>query len=145
MKEKFSSGLGMLYVIYVTLLVVILDKSVQLGLLGSNNFATQIFEKMNYTTEIGKGSTLFFIIFFAMLIILGKLSPHRMFTHKWFGTTLFCFSVYTLGNTYLTIGFTMGYVLHIVCDRFSPRGKKLKFFEFKLPCRNSKNKINVTW
>lgn len=28
MKEKFRSGLGMLYVIYVMILVVILDKSV---------------------------------------------------------------------------------------------------------------------
>ena len=90
------------------------------------------------------GKEYFPIISFSILIILGKLSPHRMFTHKWFGTILFCFSVYTLGNTYLTIGFTMGYVLHIVCDRFSPRGKKLKFFEFKLPCRNAKNKITIT-
>ena len=64
MKEKFRSALGMLYIIYVMILVVILDKSVQLGLLGSNNFTTQIFEKINYTTEIGKGSILFFIIFF---------------------------------------------------------------------------------
>ena len=50
MKEKFRSGLGMLYAIYVIFLVVMLDKSVQLGLLGSNNFIIQIFEEMNYTT-----------------------------------------------------------------------------------------------
>lgn len=91
------------------------------------------------------GKEYFPVIFLAMIIILGKLSPHRMFTHKWFGTTLFCFGVYTLGNIYLTIGFTMGYILHIVCDRFSPRGKNLRFFEFKLPCRNSKNKTTITW
>ena len=67
MKEKFRSGLGMLYAIYVIFLVVMLDKSVQLGLLGSNNFIIQIFEEMNYTTEVGKGSALFFITFFAIL------------------------------------------------------------------------------
>lgn len=85
------------------------------------------------------------VIFFMILIILGKLSPHRMFTHKWFGTITFCFSTYLIGNTYFTIGFSMGYILHIVCDRFSPKGKNLKFFEFKLPCRNSKNKTTISW
>lgn len=85
-----------------------------------------------------------YILFFA-LVILGKLSPHRMFTHKWFGTILFCFSVYLIGNIYLTLGFSMGYILHIVCDRFSPKGKKLRFFEFKLPCRNAKNKTTICW
>ena len=39
----------------------------------------------------------------------------------------------------------MGYILHIVCDRFSPRGKNLRFFEFKLPCKNSKNKTTIAW
>lgn len=85
------------------------------------------------------------IIMFGITTILGKLSPHRMFTHKWFGTMMFCTSVYMIGNIYLALGFFMGYVLHIVCDRFSPRGKNLKFFEFKLPCKNSKNKTTVTW
>lgn len=84
-------------------------------------------------------------LMFSLITILGKLSPHRMFTHKWFGTVLFCLSVYYIGNIYLTLGFAMGYILHIVCDRFSPRGKSLKFLEFKLPCKNSKNKTAVEW
>lgn len=84
-------------------------------------------------------------IMFCIVTILGKLSPHRMFTHKWLGTLSFCGCVYFIGNIYLTLGFTMGYILHIVCDRFSPRGKNLKFFEFKLPCRNSKNKTTIVW
>lgn len=91
------------------------------------------------------GSNFFALILFSVLTILGKLSPHRMFTHKWLGTVLFCYSVYLSGNIYLTLGFVMGYVLHIVCDRFSSRGKNLKFFEFKLPCKNSKNKTSITW
>ncbi len=82
MKEKFRSGLGMLYVIYVMILVVILDKSVQLGLLGSNNFITQIFEKMNYTTEIGKGSILFFIIFFTMFFYITKSNIDEIITYE---------------------------------------------------------------
>lgn len=122
---------------FIVFLIIALVVGYTLGMALNISDIIILFEK--------HGQEYFPIIFFTMLVILGKLSPHRMFTHKWFGTTLFCFSVYTLGNTYLTVGFTMGYVLHIVCDRFSPRGKKLKFFEFKLPCRNSKNKITVTW
>lgn len=87
----------------------------------------------------------FGLIMFCTTTILGKLSPHRMFTHKWLGTIMFCTSVYMIGNIYLALGFSMGYILHIVCDRFSTRGKNLKFFEFKLPCKNSKNKTIVTW
>ena len=53
-------------------------------------------------------------------------------------------------NCFATVMFCITTVLgklspHIVCDRFSPRGKNLKFFEFKLPCKNSKNKTTITW
>ena len=72
-------------------------------------------------------------LYFIILITLGKLSPHRMFTHKWFGTMLFFYTIYNIGNIYLTLGFIMGYTLHIVGDRFSANGKHLNFFEFKLP------------
>ena len=84
-------------------------------------------------------------LYFIILIILGKLSPHRMFTHKWFGTMLFFYTIYNIGNIYLTLGFIMGYILHIVGDRFSANGKHLNFFEFKLPCMNSKNKFSIKW
>ncbi len=85
------------------------------------------------------------VILFAITTILGKLSPHRMFTHKWFGTLIFCTSTFLMGHKYFAIGFTMGYVLHIVCDRFTKQGKNLKFFEFKLPCKNSRNKTVFSW
>ena len=84
-------------------------------------------------------------LYFIILITLGKLSPHRMFTHKWFGTTLFFYTIYNMGNIYLTLGFIMGYTLHIVGDRVSTNGKHLNFFEFKLPCMNSKNKFSFKW
>ena len=82
MKEKFRSGLGMLYAIYVIFLVVMLDKSVQLGLLGSNNFIIQIFEEMNYTTEVGKGSALFFITFFAIFFYIIKSNIDEIITYE---------------------------------------------------------------
>ncbi len=85
------------------------------------------------------------IILFSILTILGKLSPHRMFTHKILGTFLFCLSIYLIGNLYLTFGFIMGYLLHITCDRFTKNGKHLKFFELKLPCKNSRNKTHFSW
>lgn len=85
------------------------------------------------------------VLIFAIVTILGKLSPHRMFTHKWFGTMLFCYSVYLMGNMYFTIGFITGYILHIVADTMTKNGRYLKFFQFKLPCRNSKNKFDISW
>lgn len=105
--------------------------------------ALSVNDVLNFLVSSGKNY--FGIIMFCIVTILGKLSPHRMFTHKWLGTILFCTSVYMIGDIYLALGFSMGYILHIVCDRFSPRGKNLKFFEFKLPCKNSKNKTTVTW
>ncbi|WP_066895175.1 metal-dependent hydrolase [Clostridium nigeriense] len=84
-------------------------------------------------------------LYFIILMTLGKLSPHRMFTHKWFGTMLFFYTIYNIGIIYLTLGFIMGYTLHIVGDRFSTNGKHLNFFEFKLPCMNSKNKFSIKW
>ncbi|MBE6049309.1 MAG: metal-dependent hydrolase [Clostridium sp.] len=85
------------------------------------------------------------VLLFGITTILGKLSPHRMFTHKWFGTIVFCYSTFLMGNKYFALGFTMGYILHIVCDRFTKQGKNLRFFEFKLPCKNAKNKTVFSW
>ena len=85
------------------------------------------------------------VILFSVLTILGKLSPHRMFTHKWLGTTAFCYSIHLMGNEYLSLGFTLGYVLHIIADRITKNGKYLKFFQFKLPMKNSKDKFTISW
>lgn len=85
------------------------------------------------------------IILFSILTILGKLSPHRMFTHKWLGSLMFCLSTYLMGNKFLAVGFTMGYILHIIADRITKNGRYLKFFQFKLPLKNSKNKFTISW
>ena len=80
---------------------------------------------------------------FIAILIFGKLSPHRMFTHKILGTCLFIISVYIIGNNSFTIGFVLGYILHILADKQSPNGKYLRFFEFKLPMHNSKNEFCI--
>ena len=121
----------------IMILVVALLLGNSFGLALSIDDIVNIFK---YTSENYIG-----LIFFCINTILGKLSPHRMYTHKILGTIMFCWSVYLIGNKYLALGFTTGYILHIVCDRFSPRGKNLKFFELKLPCRNSKNKTAIDW
>ncbi|MBS2904852.1 metal-dependent hydrolase, partial [Klebsiella pneumoniae] len=59
------------------------------------------------------------IILFSILTVLGKLSPHRMFTHKWLGTLAFCYSTTLMGNDYLSLGFSLGYILHIIADRIT--------------------------
>ena len=112
-KSKASQVFNKIIMILMVALVV----GYSFGLALSVDDILNIFK---YTSENYLG-----LVFFCVNTVLGKLSPHRMFTHKILGTT--------------------GYILHIVCDRFSPRGKNLKFFEFKLPCRNSKNKTSVDW
>ncbi|WP_294406190.1 metal-dependent hydrolase [uncultured Clostridium sp.] len=93
------------------------------------------FLKLNY-----KG-----VILFSILTVLGKLSPHRMFTHKWLGTLAFCYSAALMVNDYLALGFTLGYILHIIADRITKNGKYLRFFQFKLPMKNSKDKFTISW
>ena len=85
------------------------------------------------------------IILFSILTVLGKLSPHRMFTHKWLGTLAFCYSTTLMGNDYLSLGFSLGYILHIIADRITKNGKYLRFFQFKLPMKNSKDKFTISW
>lgn len=80
------------------------------------------------------------LILFALITIFSKLSSHRSFTHKWFGTLLYCYSVYLFNNLYLFLGFTLGYLLHIICDKFSKNGKYLDFFEFRLPFKTKKKR-----
>ncbi|MGM9933735.1 MAG: metal-dependent hydrolase [Clostridium sp.] len=85
------------------------------------------------------------VLLFSILTVLGKLSPHRMFTHKWLGTLAFCYSTSLMGNDYLSVGFTLGYILHIIADRITKNGKYLKFFQFKLPLKNSRDKFTISW
>ena len=85
------------------------------------------------------------IILFSILTVLGELSPHRMFTHKWLGTLAFCYSTTLMGNDYLSLGFSLGYILHIIADRITKNGKYLRFFQFKLPMKNSKDKFTISW
>lgn len=80
----------------------------------------------------------FGMVLFIVLVVAGKLSPHRGFTHKWLGTLSFCLSAVITFESYFAFGFIVGYLLHIVADRFTKKGKDLNFFEFRLPCQNSK-------
>ncbi|CUO65903.1 MULTISPECIES: metal-dependent hydrolase [Clostridium] len=135
--DSYNSKVRQVFNKILTFLIIAIFIGYMLGIMLNVNDII-LFLQSNFSNYFGA-------IMFCIVTILGKLSPHRMFTHKWLGTLLFCGCVYFIGNIYLTLGFTMGYILHIVCDRFSPRGKNLKFFEFKLPCRNSKNKTTIMW
>ena len=87
----------------------------------------------------------FGLVLFALLALAGKLSPHRGFTHKWFGTGLFCASTFIAFNQAFAIGFTIGYALHILADRTTSAGKHLNFLEFRLPCQNSKGDFKLVF
>lgn len=81
-----------------------------------------------------------YLVTFGILTTLGKLSPHRQFTHKIFGTACFIFCAYKAFPISFFSGFTIGYALHIFADKFTKA--RLKFLEFRLPCQNSRGKFD---
>lgn len=72
---------------------------------------------------------------FVLITILGKLSPHRQFTHKILGTVCFLVSGWLALQTNFFIGYAVGFLLHLVADATTPAG--LKFFDIKLPLQKS--------
>lgn len=80
------------------------------------------------------------LMFLCILTTLGKMSPHRQFTHKWFGTSLFCITAYFAFENRLAVGFILGYILHIIADKTTPAG--IDFLDFKLPLQNRKGKLD---
>lgn len=85
-----------------------------------------------------------YMVLFAVLTILGKLSPHRGFTHKWFGTVCFIITGYMSMNRIMFIGFSLGYILHIIADDKIGR-EKVHFFKFRLPCQSANGKMKIVW
>ena len=82
----------------------------------------------------------FALMILCVLTTLGKMSPHRQFTHKWFGTALFCITAYLAFENKLAVGFILGYILHIIADKTTPAG--IDFFDFKLPLQNRRGKLD---
>ncbi|HSQ87717.1 hypothetical protein [Romboutsia sp.] len=82
MREKFRSSLGLLCFIYVLLFIGIVYKLLQIGLLGKNSLITQGFEKINFESYIGIGSTLFFIIFYSIIFYIVKSNIDEIITYE---------------------------------------------------------------
>lgn len=82
MKEKFRSALGMSYFIYVPLFISIINKAVQIGLFKDNNPITHIFEKINFESPVGVGSTLFFIIFYSITFYIIKSDTDKIIIYE---------------------------------------------------------------
>lgn len=90
-----------------------------------------------FTSNIG-------MILFALVTVLGNLSPHRGFTHKWFGTVCYFISAGLSFNTGMFVGFIIGYLSHLLADNYLTK-EKIKFFEFRLPCQKSNKKFHIVW
>lgn len=80
------------------------------------------------------------LVFFITLTILGKLSPHREFTHKIVGILLFCLTALLTFKLTTAIGFVIGYVMHCLADKTTPAG--LKIMQIRLPFQ-SDNSANI--
>ena len=85
------------------------------------------------------------LLVFIVNIVLGKLSGHRLYTHRFIGTLVFIGSAFMAFNTVFAVGLAVGYLLHIAADRTTADGKNLKFFKVQLPMTNSKGKLHVSY
>lgn len=79
------------------------------------------------------------LILFGIVTVLGKMSPHRQFTHKVLGTCTFILLSYFSFPLYFTIGFSVGYILHIIADKTTSNG--LNFLDFKLPLQDREGNL----
>lgn len=98
----------------------------------NNFFGLKINILINFTPNIT-------LILFGIVTVLGKMSPHRQFTHKVLGTSIFIVLSYFSFPLYFTIGFSIGYILHIIADKTTTNG--LDFFDFKLPLQDREGKL----
>ena len=85
------------------------------------------------------------LLVFLANTVLGKLSGHRLYTHRWIGTLVFVGSVYFAFNLPFAVGFALGYALHLLADRTTAAGKDLKFFRVQLPMTNSRGKFHISY
>lgn len=103
-----------------------------------------IMDKVLSVVKEGALGNIGLLIFIANLV-LGKLSGHRLYTHRWIGTLVAIGSAYIAFNKAFAIGFAVGYLLHILADRTTADGKHLKFFRIQLPMTNSKGRFHVSF
>lgn len=85
---------------------------------------------------------MFFGALLVTLIVLGHLSPHRVFTHKWFGTACFLIIGFFALNKYFFIGYALGYVLHLIADALLTK-EDLRFTTFSLPLHKSDGEFHI--
>lgn len=117
--------------------------AVIIGLVGANYIHVPALDKVLGFAKDGFIGNVGMILFVANLI-LGKLSSHRQYTHRWLGTLVACVSAYMAFAPYVAIGYIVGYASHILADRTTAAGKNLKFYRFQLPMTNSKGEFHVS-
>lgn len=81
------------------------------------------------------------VFIIAIYLVLGRLSPHRQFTHKIIGIGLFFVGALLLLDRQILWFSVAGFLSHIVLDMFTPAG--LKVLDIKLPLQDSHGKFGV--
>ena len=99
-------------------------------------------KSVSYVTDTVVGNL--GLLIFIVNVLLGRLSSHRQYTHRVIGTAIACVSAYMAFPTYIAVGYIIGYVSHILADRFTAAGKHLNFFRLQLPMFTSKGKFHVS-
>lgn len=100
--------------------------------------------KLPILSQFVEDKSLGFVIAFAVLCVLGKMSPHREFTHKILGFIVFSFCMYFISPFLIWITFMLGFLSHVIADKTTPAGRKYHPFDLKLPCQKADGKFDLS-
>lgn len=121
------------YLLWGVLAILVINKYTNLGLL---NYVVNLVMNSAFTLQKHTG-----LLVMVVLTTLGKLSPHRGFTHKILGTVLFIATCWFTFGFYFSIGFTLGYVLHLLADKTTDNG--LDIFQLRLPFQDHEGDFKI--
>ncbi len=126
--------------IIATIILIILGKLIDIPIITD---LVHVIARNNFiVTHFGESAYTFLILVFCGLCALGRMSPHREFTHKWLGTLAFLVCGYFLFPFVLFLGYALGYLSHCVADKTTVAGSRYHFVDLKLPCQRANGEID---
>ena len=82
MREEFKTSLKILWITYISLFIVLLDKCVIFELFNESNLILNFFNKINFESLIGQSSLVFFIMFFFMNFFITKSKMNEVIIYE---------------------------------------------------------------
>ena len=123
--------------------ILVLIGSVTLSKFTSAEFSSETLGYLGYLISqvLGLCNSLFGLVLFCIVCVIGHVSPHRQFTHKIVGFLCFAITAFLAFPKILVFGFILGMLTHVIADKRTPAG--LDFFDIKLPFQDKDGKVKI--